>query len=97
MHRLHRRHRLGLGRRRRHRGRGLMDFLNKAHNFVKSNQLISRGASALAPLAASRLGKYGGIASNVLGHVANAAGAAGYGRRRRRMHRVGYGLRLAGM
>lgn len=96
-----RRHQLGLGRRRRHRGRGVMDFLNKAHNFVKSNQLISKGAAALAPLVASRLGPN---AAAALGKVGDVAGALGYGRRRRlhrlglgRRHRMGMGLRLAGM
>lgn len=97
-----RRHRLGLGRRRhRMRGRGVMDFLNKAHNFVKSNQLISKGAAALAPLVASRLGPN---AAAALGKVGDVAGALGYGRRRRmhrygmgrRMHHMGRGINLAG-
>lgn len=91
-----RRHRGG----RRHlRGRGLMDILKKAHSFVKSNQLISRGASALAPLVASRLGPN---AANVLAKVGSVASSAGYGRRRR-MHSYGgrrmyhgRGINLAG-
>ena len=92
--------RLGLGRRR-HRGRGLMDFLNKAHSFVKNNNLISKGASMLAPTITNR---FGSTAGNILSKVGSAAGALGYGRRRRlhrrgmgRHHRIGYGLHLAGM
>lgn len=79
------------GRRRRMRGRGVMDFLKKAHNFVKANQLISKGATALAPIVASRLGP---TASGILSKVGSVAGSLGYGRRRR-MHR-GRGVHLAG-
>ena len=102
MHRF-RRHRLGLGRRR-HRGRGVMDFLKKAQGFVKNNQLISRGASLLAPHIANR---FGSTAGNIASGIGSAAGALGYGRRRRlhhrgmgarhRLHMMGHGLRLAGM
>lgn len=88
------------GKRRRHRGRGIMDFLNKAHSFVKNNQLVSKGASLLAPTIAN---KFGSNAGNIAAKIGNVAGALGYGRRRR-MHRlgmgkrrVGYGLHLAGM
>ena len=94
-----RHHRLmGLGRRRRHRGRGIGDWLKKAAGFAKSNQLISRGAAMLAPHVANR---FGATAGNILSKVGEAAGQAGYGRRRRmhRLHmgRLGHGLRLAGM
>ena len=97
-----RRHRLGLGRRR-HRGRGVMDFLKKAQGFVKNNQLISRGAAMLAPHIANR---FGDTAGNIASGIGSAAGALGYGRRRRRLmhhrggmrhHLYGHGLRLAGM
>ena len=71
MHRFRRRHRLGLGRRR-HRGRGLMDFLGKANNFLRNSKLISSVASALPGV------------GPVIGNV---AGALGYGRRRRRLGR----------
>lgn len=62
-------------RKRRRNGKGIKDVLNKIHNFVKSNKLISRGASALAPIA----GPY----ANVVRNVGVAAGALGYGRRKR--------------
>jgi hypothetical protein len=91
----------GLGRRR-HRGRGLMNFLGKANNYLKDNKLISRVATAVAP----HLGESGQAIAN---KIASVSGSLGYGRRRRRMHRVGmgrrhrlhhlmgHGLRLAGM
>ena len=75
-----------LYRRRRMRGRGIMDFLGKANNFLKDTKLLSKGAAVIAP----RLGgKFGGY----LGQAGNLAGSLGYGRRRR----IGRGLRLAGM
>jgi hypothetical protein len=56
------------------------DWIKKAarntHNFVKDNRLISRGASALAPLA----GPYSGTITR----IGTTAGALGYGRRPRR-------------
>lgn len=66
-------------RKRRRQGKGIKDVLKKIHNFVKSNRLISRGAAAIAPLA----GPYSGVVSR----VGTAAGALGYGRRRRRVRR----------
>lgn len=95
MHRVRRHLRSGLGRRRRLRGRGLMDFLKKGAQFVKDNQLISKGASLLAPHVTNR---FGSNAGNILNKVGTVAGALGYGRmNRRRINRRGYGLRLAGM
>jgi hypothetical protein len=74
--------------RRRMRGRGIMDFLKKAAGFLKKHKIVSRVASGLASVLPPQ---YASIASN----VGKAAGAVGYGRRRRRMR--GQGLRLAGM
>jgi hypothetical protein len=65
---MHRRKLLG-GRR---RGRGFFDFLRKAHDFIKSNKIISRIGSLIPHPAARAIG--------------TAAGALGYGRRRR-VHR----------
>ena len=66
------------------RGRGVLDWLKKAGNFIKDHGLISKGAS----LAAKFLpGQAGAIAST----IANGAHAVGLGRRRRR----GAGLTLA--
>lgn len=70
--------------RRRMRGRGIMDFLRKAHSFVRKNKVISRGANALSYVLP---GKYRKVAEKVGG----IAGTLGYGRRSR-----GSGLRLAG-
>lgn len=81
---------LGYGRRRRpirrrvvHRrrhGAGFMDALRAAHNFVKSNKIISTVGSALAK-------------SNVpyAGQIASTAAKLGYGRRRRRVGRRRHG------
>ena len=63
-------------RKRRRNGKGIKEVLGKIHNFIKSNRLISRGATALAPLA----GSYG----NIVKGVGTAASSLGYGRRRRR-------------
>lgn len=97
MYKLGRRQNLrrGLGKRRRLRGRGLMDFLKRGAQFAKDNQLISRGAALLAPHVAN---KFGSNVGNILSKVGTAAGSLGYGRRRK-MHRriLGNGLRLAGM
>lgn len=57
----------------RKRGAGFFDFLGKIHNFIKSNKIISRVAS-LIPHPVART-------------VGTAAGALGYGRRRRRVAR----------
>ena len=74
--------------RRRMIGRGkVMDFLKKAAGFLKRNKIVSRVANGLASVLPPQ---YASIASN----VGKAAGAIGYGRRRRR---YGRGLRLAGM
>lgn len=70
--------------RRRQRGRGIMDFLRKAHGFIKRNKVISRGANALSYVLP---GKY----KDWAGKVGGVAGTLGYGRRSR-----GGGLRLAG-
>jgi len=59
-------------RRRRQRGEGLGDILRKVHNFVKSNRLISRAASALSTAGVPHAGTIGTIART-----------AGYGRRKR--------------
>jgi hypothetical protein len=67
-------------RRRRRAGRGLMDALRSAHNWIKRNKIISTVGSAL--------GKVGVPYAGAIGTV---AGSLGYGRRRRgrpRVHRV---------
>ena len=65
---------------RRMRGRGLMDFISRAGNFLRSSKLVSTVANGLS-------------SAGVLyaGAVGSAAGALGCGRKRR-----GSGLRLAG-
>ena len=77
---------IGLGGRRRRRmhGRGIMDFLKKAHGFIKDNKLVSRVGSLL-----------GSVGVPYAGAIAKGAELAGYGRRRHR--RRGGSLRLAGM
>ena len=72
--------------RKRMRGRGVMDLLRRGNDFLKSTQLLSKGAAALAPSIGGRFGGY-------LGKAGALAGSLGYGRRRR----MGRGLRLAGM
>ena len=67
-------------RRRRMRGRGLMDFLGKANNFLKQSKLVSSVGNALGAAGIPLAGKIAGVASSL-----------GYGRRRR-----GGALRLAG-
>lgn len=84
---------MGSGRRRM-RGRGIGDWLRKAAGMIKTHQLVSRGAAALAP----RAGQFGGIISE----AGKLAAARGYGRRRYRAARMGRryrggALRLAGM
>lgn len=63
----------------RKQGGGLLDFLRNAHNFIKSNKIISTVGNALAPVLP------------VAGTIGKVAAAAGYGRRRRpgRPRRVG--------
>ena len=71
--------------RRRRRGGSFKSFLSGANNFLKKSGLLStlgQIGSQMAP------GKYGALA----GVLGNAAGAMGYGRRRR----CGGALRLAG-
>ena len=67
-------------RRRRMRGRGLMDFLGKANNFLKQSKLVSSVGNALGAAGIPLAGKIAGVASSL-----------GYDRRRR-----GGALRLAG-
>ena len=66
---------------RRMRGGGLMSFLGKANSFLKNSKLISSVGSAL-----------GNAGVPYAGDIGAAAGAFGYGRRRR----SGGGLSLAG-
>ena len=81
MPRLTRRSRMGRGRRRM-RGGAVMDWIRKAHSFIKKNKLVSRVAGALAS---------GGVPyAKTVGSI---AGRLGYGRRKRRS---GGSLRLAG-
>ena len=69
--------------RHRMRGRGkLMNFIKKAAGFLKKHKIVSRVANGLA-----------GVLPPQYCGVGKAAGAVGYGRRRR----FGRGLRLAGM
>lgn len=71
-------------RRRRQRGQKgegpVLDWLKrtarKAHDFIKDNRLISRGATALAPA----LGPYSGT----VGNIGRIAAVAGYGKKKRR-------------
>ena len=69
MHRYRRRH---IGGRRRMRGRGILDFLGKANDFLQSSKIIS----SVAPMLPGIGPVVGGIASLL-----------GYGRRRRLYHR----------
>ncbi|EGG19768.1 hypothetical protein DFA_06868 [Cavenderia fasciculata] len=52
-------------------GEGFFDWLKKAHDFVKDNKLISRGAKALGDAGVPFVGKVGDV-----------AGSLGYGQRR---------------
>ena len=77
------RHRVG---RRRQRGRGFMDFLGKANNFLKSSKLVSTVGNAL-----------GAAGVPYAGAIGSAAGRFGYGRRRGRGLRLsGSGIGVAG-
>ena len=63
--------------RRKQAGKGpVLDFFKKAHNWIKANKLISRGANTLAPIA----GPYSGTVSN----IGRVAGVLGYGKPRGR-------------
>jgi hypothetical protein len=64
------------------RGAGFMDFLSKAHSFIKDNKLVSTIGNALGSMGVPYAGKIGSVGA-----------ALGYGRRRRRR---GRGLRLSG-
>ena len=72
------RHRVG---RRRQRGRGIMDFLGRAKDFLQKSKLVSTVGNALSSAGVPYAGA-----------VANVASRFGYGRRLRK----GRGLRLAG-
>ena len=67
------------------RGRGVLDWIKKAGNFI-ANGLISKGASLAAKFLPAQ---YSGIANT----ISSGAKAMGLGRRR---HRRGAGLTLAG-
>ena len=73
------------------RGRGkIMDFIRKGIGFLKKHRVVSRVANGLSSVLPPQ---YSGIAST----VGKAAGAVGFGRRRRvARRRYGRGLRLAG-
>ena len=76
--RSHRVHRL---RHKRQRGRGFMDWISKAGDFLKSSKLVSTVGNAL-----------GSAGVPFASQIGSVAGSLGYGRRRR-----GKGLGLAGM
>lgn len=80
MHRVRRAHRVHRMRHKRQRGRGFMDFLSGANNFLKSSKLVSTIGSAL-----------GSAGVPFASQIGSVAGSLGYGRRRR-----GHGLGLAG-
>ena len=61
---------------RRKRGGGFMDALKSAHNWIKSNKIISTVSNAL-----------GKIGVPYAGAIGTAAGTLGYGRRRRVVRR----------
>ncbi len=65
---------------RRHRmhGGGLWDWIKKAHNWIRSNKVISRVGNAL-----------GAVGVPYAGLVGKAAGVVGYGRYRGRPRKVG--------
>ena len=71
------------------KGRGFMDFLGKANDFLKKTQILSKLGSVY--------GATGLPGSSLVGSAAGMAGSIGYGRRRRTVRRrVGAGFRLAG-
>ena len=72
--------------RRRQRGRGFMDFLGRANNFLKSSKLVSTVGNALSSAGVPYAGA-----------VANVASRFGYGRKRGRGLRLsGSGIGIAG-
>ncbi len=84
-------YRVGYGRRRRgyrrRRGAGLWDTLKSAHNFIRSNKIISTVGNALSGVP---------IIGNVAGTIGRTAATLGYGRRRRVRHRRVGGRRRVG-
>jgi len=76
----------GLGRHRGMHGRGFFDFIKKANNFVKDNQLISKGLALGEQLGLNDKLRESGI-GNALLKGAEFASTKGYGRRRRRVRR----------
>ena len=86
MPRFDRRHVLGRGRRR-HRGRGIMDFLGKAGSFLRDSKLISNTANmipGIGPVVGGIAGLLG-FGRRHRGHGLNLAGG-----RRRKIHHGGY-------
>lgn len=72
--------------RRKIRGRGFFSFLGKARDWLKKTGLISKIGKTL-----------GAVGVPYAGTIGSAAGALGYGRRRRRVRRrCGRGLHLPG-
>ena len=71
----------GARKRRVYRGAGFWDALKSAHNFIKSNKVISTVGNAL-----------GSVGVPYAGTIGNAAAALGYGIRRRRKRTVGGSL-----
>ena len=66
-------------------GKGLFDWIKKAHDFIKKHKIVSRVSGALSHL------------HPAVGAVHKISSVAGYGRRRRRRtHKVGGALRVAG-
>ena len=60
---------------RRHMGRGLWDKIKSAHNWIKSNKIISTVGNALSGVP---------VIGNIAGTIGRTAATFGYGRRRRR-------------
>ena len=85
--RLGRRIPMGLGRRRRRRGGGVLDFLKRAAGsalgFLKNHRLISTGLSSIG----SKLGP--GLPGTLARMAGSFASSRGYGRRRVGRRRVG--------
>lgn len=66
-------------------GSGVLDWLRKAHDFIKKNKLVSRIGSSL-----------GAMGVPYAGAIGKAGGVLGYGRRRVHRRRLGGSLRPAG-
>ena len=88
-----RRHLMGRGRRL-HRGKGLMDWLGKAHNWIRDNKIISNVASVLPGIGPAIGSVAGALGYGRRHHKGFGLGLAGHGRRRRIHHggfaKVGY-------